>query len=199
MIQLSEVQIDTLKELINIGVGRAAGVLNDLVKFRVSLQVPFVKVLSHRELQEEMKALGRLHVTAVKLGFTGPFFGIAALVLPSDSATRLVVVLTGEEPNDPELGTLRASTLSEVGNIVLNGVMGSIGNVINQRIHYSIPLYVEDTIENLLMVERLGDNPTVILVRTHFMIQELKIEGDIILIFGVGSFDALISAIDSLN
>jgi len=39
----------------------------------------------------------------------------------------------------------------------------------------------------------------VLLVRTRFTIQQLQIEGDIILLFEVGSFDSLIANIDKIK
>ncbi len=45
-------QIDTLKELVNIGVGRAANMLNQLVQSRIYLQVPSINVF-HLSKDEE--------------------------------------------------------------------------------------------------------------------------------------------------
>jgi chemotaxis protein CheC len=201
MRHLEPYQMDILKEIINIGVGRAAGILNEMTKFRVILQVPFIKVLSSFSLKEEMEELDRNIIAAVRLGFKGPFSGCAALVFPPDSASKLVAVLTGEEPGTPDLDSVRVGTLSEVGNIVLNGVMGSIGNILKQHISYSIPTYIEDTIENLLTIDTNINPPpnTILLVRIRFTIQQLQIEGDIILLFEVGSFTALLSAIDAIR
>jgi chemotaxis protein CheC len=96
---------------------------------------------------------------------------------------------------------VRVGTLSEVGNIVLNGVMGSIGNILKQHISYTIPTYIEDSIENLLTLDSNINPPpnTILLVRIRFMIQQLQIEGDIILLFEVGSFTALLAAIDAIK
>ncbi len=199
MRQPSEQHLDALKELINIGVGRAAGALNAMVNFRIGLQVPFVKVLSPKDLNGEMAALGRNRLAAVRLGFAGAFSGTAALVFPTESASKLVAVLTGEEPGTPEIDSVRAGTLSEVGNIVINGVMGSMGNMLKRRITYTLPNYIEDSVQGLLRADRIDEEATVLLVRTHFTIQELEIEGDIILLFAVGSFDALLSAMDALH
>jgi chemotaxis protein CheC len=192
-------QIDTLKELINIGVGRAAGMLNDMLQSRVSLQVPYVKLFTPVTLQEEMEKLGNEKLSTVRLTFKGPFSGIASLVFPPDSAAKLVDVLTGEEPGETDMDSIRTGTLTEVGNIILNGVMGSIGNVLEKHINYSIPTYMEDNIKKLMLADTLDANTTILLAHTRFSIEQLHIEGDIILLFEVGSFDALLTAIDSIN
>ncbi|MBN1219352.1 MAG: chemotaxis protein CheC [Anaerolineae bacterium] len=192
-------QIDTLKELINIGVGRAAGMLNSMLQSQVLLEVPYVKIFSLLTLKEEMGKLGSQKLSTVRLSFKGPFSGVASLVFPPDSAGKFVDVLTGEEPATPDLDSIRIGTLTEVGNIILNGVMGSIGNVLDRRINYSVPTYIEDNIERLLLADGLDADTTILLAHTHFTIEQLCIEGDIILLFEVGSFDALLSAIDAIN
>lgn len=193
---LTNEQIDALKELVNIGVGRAASVLNEMVEARIFLQIPFIKVLSHENLKQELE--GRFdedYLAAVRLGFTGAFCGAAELVFPTDSASTLVAILTGEEPGTPDLDALRIGTLSEVGNIVINGVLGSISNVLRQHMDYTVPTYVEDTIENLVMTDGAG-NVAILLAQARFTIEQLQIVGDIILLFELKSFDVLLEAID---
>lgn len=191
---LTDDQIDALQELVNIGVGRAASMLNEMVEARILLQIPFIKVLSPLNLKEELE--GRFNddcLAAVRLNFTGAFCGAAELVFPTDSASTLVAVLTGEEPGTPDLDALRIGTLSEVGNIVINGVMGSIGNVLKRHMDYAVPNYVEDTIENLLTSD---SNIAILLAQARFTIEQLQVIGDFILIFEVNSFDALLEAIN---
>jgi chemotaxis protein CheC len=200
MNNISSHHIDVIKELINIGVGRAAGVLNEMTRFHVTLDVPFVKVFSISTLAKEIEELGTRSLAAVRLCFRGPFSGSAVLVFPADSASNLVAVLTGEEPGTYDIDSVRAGTLTEVGNIVLNGVMGSLGNVLSQRIDYSLPSYIEDSFENLVSLDEfIASSQSVLLVRTRFTIQQLHIEGNIILFFELGSFDALLAAIDAMR
>ncbi len=196
MMRLSESQIDALKELINIGVGRAAGVLSEMINCRIHLQVPSVKILTVEELSEEISAIGTGRVSAVKLGFRGSFGGSAALVFPPDSAAKLVSLLVSDDPSQPDLDSVRVGTLNEVGNIVINGVMGSISNILRQHIDYSLPSYLEENIEQMLHPDRHSADITILLAHTFFSVQEHMIEGNIVLIFESESFGALIAAVD---
>jgi chemotaxis protein CheC len=76
--------------------------------------------------------------------------------------------------------------------------MGAISNVLQQRLNYSIPTYSEGTIASLLISGGLATDTVVLLAQTSFMIERLHIEGDIILIFNVNSFDTLLTAINQL-
>lgn len=194
--QLTADQIDALQELVNIGVGKAASVLNEMVEASITLQIPYIEVLSPENLKEQLETrFNEDYFAAVQLGFTGAFCGTAGLVFPTESASQLVAILTGEEPGTPELDAVRIGTLSEIGNIVINGVMGSIGNVLRQHLDYAIPVYLEGAIENLL---KSGEKSkiAILLAQARFKIEQLHIVGDILLIFEVKSFDALLEAIN---
>ena len=194
---LTDTQIDTLQELVNVGVGRAAGMLNQMVNSHIELQVPFTKIISLLAVKEELeRQLNGDRLSAVQLEFIGSFSGIAQLVFPTDSAAALVSTLTGERIGTFDLDSVKIGTLSEVGNIVINGVMGSISNVLKEHLDYSLPVYVEDTVEHLLTADGVESNVTVLLARARFNIEHLQITGDIILIFKVGSFDVLLGSLN---
>jgi chemotaxis protein CheC len=189
-------QLDALQELINIGVGRAASLLNEMVDSHIHLEIPVVKVLTAAEAYQELNT--RFHndsLASVKLNFTGDFYGTAGLVFPTDSASTLVSILTGEEAGSDDLDAVKIGTLSEIGNIVINGVMGSISNVLKQHMKYTLPVYLEATIDNLLLSTH-GSDSKILLAQARFNIEQLELMGDIILIFEVETFDALINAIN---
>jgi chemotaxis protein CheC len=188
-------QMDALKELINIGVGRAAGVLNEMLQSHVRLRVPSIKVLSLPELDEEMKGLNEESLSAVQLPFKGPFSGTASLVFPTESAANLVGVLIGDETGTPDLDSIKIGALTEVGNIVLNGVMGSIGNVLQLQVEYAVPTYMEGNVGHLVAPDVSEHHTTILLAETRFTVEHLHVDGNIILIFEVGAFDALLDAI----
>ncbi|MBD3558075.1 chemotaxis protein CheC [Planktothrix sp. FACHB-1355] len=193
---LTTSQIDAIQELLNIGVGRAANVLNEMLDAYIHLQIPYIKIKLPQELQREMQtSFGRGRVAAVRQDFSGSFSGIAELVFPTDSACMLAAILTGEELGTPDLDAVRISTLSEVGNILINSVIGSIGNLINRNLEYELPYYIEDTVENLIHFHNKVAPTTVLLAQTQFTIERFQIRGDIILIFELSSFNLLMSAI----
>ena len=194
---LTPEQLDALQELVNVGVGQAAGMLNEMIEFRIRLQVPILRLLTPDMLQEELnQRLGVDRLSAVQLDFKGSFSGMAQLVFPTESAATLVAVLTGEEVTSPDLDSLKIGTLTEVGNIVINGVMGSIANMLTQPLHYEVPTYAEEDVTHLMPRERADS--TVILAQARFNVEELQVQGDIILFFNFGSFDMLVAAIDNV-
>ncbi len=191
--------LDAISELLNIGVGRAAGMLNEMLGSPIELVVPTVKVLKISELAAELVQSRDDTYAFVRLPFQGSIQGTAALVFPPDSAALLVAALTGEEPGTPDLDSVRAGTLSEVGNIVINGVMGSLGNLLRLPLTYELPTYFEGLPEHLLERQRAAPDPTMILAHTSFAVRDLEIQGTILLVFEVRSFDTLLDAVDRID
>ena len=195
---LTDLQQDALREMVNIGVGRAASILNQMLEHPIQLQVPDVEVLPVNELARALGNLANTRLASVQLGFKGAFSGQALLLFPTNSASNLVTLLTGEEPGTPDLDSLRSATLTEVGNILVNGVMGAIANAVNHPITYTLPQYREDYLENILNRGEATANAFAIVAKTHFTVEKLLIEGDIIISFEMGSFSAFLTAIDTL-
>ena len=190
-------QMDALSEMVNIGMGRAAGMLNDMVDSHVSLRAPVVDLLSPAALERKRSEMQGAVLSAVRLGFKRPFAGNAWLVFPTASAGKLVALLTEEGTPSADLDEIRVGTLTEVGNILLSCVMGAIGNEIRQPISYSVPSYVEGTIGGLLASCVRSPGGAVIWVEVRFSVEQHQLSGDIILIFEVGSLDILLDAINS--
>lgn len=193
---ITDGQLDILTKLINVGIGQAAKMLNEMIEFRIRLQVPLLQVLSGVELQDVLRErLGFDPLSSVQLDFSGSFAGTAQLVFPTESAASLVSVLTGEEVESPDLDSLKIGTLTEVGNIVINGVMGSMSNMLDQPMHYAVPTYTEEDIEHLVPMREPSNS--VLLARARFDVEELQLKGDIILFFKVGSFQDLLTVIEN--
>ncbi|MBD3306541.1 chemotaxis protein CheC [candidate division KSB3 bacterium] len=195
---LTAYQLDALTELINIGVGRAAGMLNQILEAHVQLNVPSIQIFPYSHIEHALQTITANALSIVSLGFKGSFSGTALLAFPSGSASQLVDVLTGEESEiEDDLDSIRVGVLTEVGNIVLNGVMGSLSNVLQEHFSYSIPVYIEDTIAHLVDENNLDAESTLILAKTELVIKKFHIKGNIILLFRVGLFNTLIDSLET--
>ncbi len=195
MEQDSPESLDAIRELINIGVGRAASMLNDMTRSHIALQVPRVRILRLQELAGVADEYPDESLAMVKLDFKGAFSGTTALVFPAKSAAALVMTLMDEDSACPELDAIRIETLKEIGNIIINGVMGSISNALGQHLAYSLPAYMKDTIVHLIHTHSADPDEWLVLAHTQFLVQDLNVEGEIVLILEVGSMDALLKEI----
>jgi chemotaxis protein CheC len=193
-------QLEALKELINIGVGKGADVLNSMLSSHILLNVPYVRILTTRELILELTQLETVFCSSVDLGFKGDFSGRSQLLFSTEAADKLVAALTGGIPDaEGDLDAIRTGTLCEIGNIVLNGVMGTISNIFHLHFTYSVPNYREGDIRDFIEAQEGSISKTILLAHTRFCVEKLEIYGDIALFFEMGALDALLHMLDNLT
>jgi chemotaxis protein CheC len=199
MIAISDYQIDVLKELMNIGVGRSISALHDLVHSHIVMDVPKVEVLSVDEASARLLALGLTTGATVNLQFEGPFSGVSSLYFPTAEADKLVSLLDGRAAESSEsLELLRSGILMEIGNIVLNGVMGIFGNTLGRHFSFSVPDYFECS-SNEILKSRSTKTSIVLLSLCNFHVEDSHIDGYINLIFDIESLNSLLAAVDSAS
>lgn len=204
--KIADDELDALRELINIGVGRAAGALNDMIGRTVQLNVPAVILVEPEQIAGILIGEHGRRLACVRLRFDGALKGVADLIFPSESGSKLVALLTGEDPQTPELDSLCVGTLTEVGNILLNGLMGSLTNVVQEHLVYGLPLYMEESADNLESSLRATPDGAVLLARAQFFVGngnfELtgeRIDGEITLLLGVDSLQHLVERVQQLG
>lgn len=196
---LSDKQNDVLKEMINIGIGKGAEMLNAILDTHIKLDVPFIRILSQKEFQKDIKVNSVDTLAAVNLSFKGDISGNIELVFPTQSALNLVAALTGEKPQDVSLDSIRTGTLSEIGNIVINAIMGNISNMMSFNLAYSVPSYLEGNYEKLSQAIETGENSIILQARARFIIEALAIIGDIVLFMELDSYDKIFAIIETVE
>ena len=193
---LNPERLETLQELLNIGVGRAAGSLNQMLEKPIRLHIPFLQLGKMEELSPEVQKMKDTTLSSVQLPFKGTFSGASCLLFPTESAKALVVALTGEAEDSDSMDSLREATLTEIGNIVLNGVMGSLANILNHRIIYSVPFYQETSIQGIIQPTPSDSSEIILWAKTQFTIEEYDLTGDIMLMFGIPDLGLLAHALN---
>jgi len=202
---LSEARRDVLTEMINVGLGHAAGVLHDMISRQVRLDIPQVDLLTREEIELGFTRRFGERISSVSLEFSGGFSGRATLVLSNSSVIKLIAALhgldwdsRGDTPPLPEEAD-RTGDLEEIGNVLINSVIGAVSNCLKQHLVYSVPVATQHTVHDLISGE-LGDTPERVLVATtDFTIDSLHLDGSITLLFRVASVEALMEALDTIG
>jgi chemotaxis protein CheC len=136
----SDLQLDALRELANIGSGNAATSLSSLIGRAVDISVPNALLLP---LADAVDAAGpsESEVTAVLLRITGQLDALV-LLLFSPQDVEQVCGLLGVEPGDP----LASSALGEVGNILGASYVGALGTMSGLELELSPPQVATDMV-----------------------------------------------------
>jgi chemotaxis protein CheC len=191
--------LDAIQELINIGVGNSAAMLAELTHSRIKLYVPDVRLLRLSEISNEPDFMVKQPMATVYLEFSGEFSGKTALMIPPESAANLVNLILQDSYEAEELDAVMVDTLKEVANIIVNGVMGSISNVLKEHLTYTIPTYHLSAIMTLIEQSGWDDKKEIILANTMFQVQNSNIAGKIIMILDIGALEILIDKIKEGN
>ena len=195
---LNPAEMDALVELVSIGVGRAASVLNQMVRSPVKLSVPSIKVLERDSALAELSVMAEGRVAAVSILFSGSLSGGSSVFFTPQSAAKLANVLTGSDPEDLELDSMKVGTISEVGNILLNGIIGSISNIIGGGIRFRVPVFAEGPVRDIVLNDIDESQRILVLAETKFDLENLSVHCETLLILGMQSFADLLDAINQM-
>lgn len=196
---LTQSQEDALKELLNIGFGRAAASLSQLTGHRVLLDVPAVSIHPLAELKNVLSYVITDEVASVHQIFSGPVAGDALLVLDFHAAGILKQLLTDDPPLPLQIDASAREVLTEVGNILLNACLGTFGNLLNVQVTFSIPHLDLDTLHAVLqslLVNREGLRYG-LLVHAGFRLRDAEVTGYLVIVLSVASLDRLLKAVET--
>lgn len=188
--------LDSLLELVGIGVGKAAQVLNTMLSSHVRLSVPAIKVLTVEEFRSSLANDRERSLAAVEMDFRGEISGSTQLVFASEDAGRLIDLIVADYSFAGEdLDSIRSGTLCEVGNIIINAVLGTIANVARMDLAYSVPIFLSGTFFDLLSDTKPAKDGVVVFVATQFMVESIQVDGEIVLYLSLENLAGLESAI----
>ena len=136
---LGELELDTLTELVNIGVSRAAFSLREMVGEQVHLSVPSVDLVSRARAIEILGEDEAGQLVAVHQVFEGDITGRALLIFPETRSLELVRAVTGGELSLEDIIELEQEALAETGNILLNACLATIANMLRRSLKMSLP------------------------------------------------------------
>lgn len=183
--RVDETRIDALTELVNIGAGRAAASLSEMLGDHIDLSIPYVAI--GRLSDVECRFTDTPLEVAVVLDFKGGLSGRALLVFPHESGVTLGQFLLGGTTEETDFSGDLACVLEEVGNIMLNSVVGSLGNVAQSELLYSVPqVFVGQRLEwitSAMPSESPRCDSLFSLADARFNIATRSINGSLVLVF----------------
>ena len=192
----SDLQLDALREVANVGCGNAASALSRLVGGRrVSIEVPRALVVDVDDLSALVGGHER-QVVAATLEIKGQLAGRVMVVLESGDAHRLCELLLNA-PTENKLREAERSAFSEAANIVASACLTAIGQLTGLSLVPSVPTVDED--DGASVVEELlhRSDPSVgvaVVLETRFTASAaLPFEGQLLVVPHPASLKQLLS------
>ena len=189
---LTELQLDALTELVNIGVSRAATSLREMVGEQVHLSVPNVSLETRARAIAILAEREVSNLVAVHQIFEGDITGRALLIFPEMKSLELVRAITGGELPLEDIIELEQEALAETGNILLNSCLATIANMLQRSLKMSLPEVLRGnaaTFFGLAPPPEAGD--VVMFLFINFEVRKRDISGYIAMIMDLPSLTAL--------
>jgi chemotaxis protein CheC len=184
-IHLTEIEVDAISEIFNIGMGQAAAALSQLVHEEVILSVPSIELLAFNELLARFPNEWGIEVCGVKESFSGPFQGDAILFFNEPSSLELVRALLADDVPEDQLTEMEQEAMSEVGNIILNACLSSIANLFAREIATGLPRFVRGAVSDLLGGENAHD--ALLFLRMQFLLEFKGHQGYVAFLMDIAS------------
>ncbi|KOY82108.1 hypothetical protein I6G82_01160 [Lysinibacillus macroides] len=204
---LTPTQEDILKELYNVFVGEAANLLSEILQKRIFLSVPEIKLLSLHELKssEKENLIPVLNgtVLSTSLKFGNVFSGRADFIFPAEQIKYVTALCLGEEYivedtefsfNDEDFDIVK-----EIGNIILNSIMGGMGSLMEMKLEYDVPQVILHNAGEFCKALVSSEESNLLLLYVSFGVDNSKVLGLILIKFSLESVEFLIQKVNEIS
>ncbi len=197
---LTESQLDAIREVANIGAGHAATALSGMTNRTIMITVPRVYV---RPLEEACDLVGSpgAVVAGVLMHMMGDLTGRAMVIFPQPAAHTLCDFLFRRSPGDTKiLGDMEQSGLKEAGNILASAYLNALSDFLGMMLVPSVPSLVIDLSGAVLTSAQLNfghDRDYAFCVETSFRVEGASepLGGHFLLLPDVASLRSIFDAI----
>lgn len=142
--QLTSMELDTLREIGNIGTGNAATALGELLNREVRITMAEVRIMEYNEAIDWIG--GPEVVTAgVLVGMGGHMSGVVLSVQQLEFINLVLEAILGTRVGDySELDEMHQSALIEVGNILMSTFINALSGLSGISVNLTVPAFTVD-------------------------------------------------------
>jgi chemotaxis protein CheC len=191
-IALTDLERDALTEVVNIGVSRAASSLRKMIGEEVILSVPAIEIMAPQDAARLIGERETDELVAIQQQFEGAFSGRALLIFPKATSLDLVRAIMGGDVPPDEIAEMEQEALAETGNVILNGCLATMANMLKRSLDVSLPEVVRGDGARLFILEQeRSDDGLVLFLYINFSVRNKDIRGYIAMLMDLPSLTAL--------
>lgn len=192
---MTELQLDALTELVNLGVSSAATSLSELVREEVVLSVPSVCVVTREEAIANLREHDVRRLVGIHQEFEGDIRGRALLIFPEARSMELIRALVGPDLALDDIMELEQEALAETGNILLNGCLSTMANSLQRNLKISLPEVIHGDGTDLF--SHANADERVLFIYINFAVKQRDIQGFLAMILDLPSLVMLQKLLDA--
>jgi len=193
---LTDMQLDAVREVGNIGAGHAATALSQLIEKKIMITVPKVLCMPLNKVVDLVGGAQSL-IAGVTMHVLGDISAKIVLILPRKSALQMAGLLTRQETEERQILTmLEHSAIKEAGNILAGAYLNALTEFLGLLLLQSVPQLIFDMAEAVISELSKGFpiNTEVICIETEFMESNRVINGYFFLMPDKVSLDVILRA-----
>ncbi|NDK55502.1 hypothetical protein GWO68_06200 [Pontibacter sp. BT213] len=199
---VTELERDIIKEILNIGLARAADSFAAIAKDKVLLKVPDIQLIEVKELIKLVTKYESTHFI-IQSDIKGDFNGATLMLFSDDHISRLSeVCLNMLEVQKGEVNAMQESLLLEISNIITGAMVTQLANILKANIYGSPPKapksHIADSLKDILVQHPLFQ-PLVFTVITKFTHNFKSVELPLLLFFDTSTFLKILDIIRTFD
>jgi len=197
---LQNVEIDTLKEIGNIGAGNAATAMSKMLGKVVTLKAPVANLVEFKDIAEFLGGPEQI-VIGVLVQITGDINGMMMFLVRQEAGSMLISSLMGTLAPEHDIGEfseMELSAMNEIGNILASSYLGSLAGFIQKNVYPSVPFLSIDMANAILSVPAIEYGKTAdqaLLIESVFQTNTESLSGYFLLIPDVPSLELILTSL----
>ena len=200
-LSMTDLERDIIREILNIGLARAADSFAIVAQERVLLEVPNIDLLMSDDILRKVREYQSRHVP-IQSDIRGDFNGTTLMFFSGQHIQRLSrVCLRMQTDESLVLSELQESLLLEISNIITGALVTQLANILKANIYGAPPVAprgdIADTMLSLLPEQML--QPLIFSVITQFSDKDNTVELPLMLFFDRVTFQKILEIIRSYD
>ena len=200
-LSMTDLERDIIREILNIGLARAADSFAIVAKDRVLLEVPNIDLLMSEDILQRVREYQSRHV-AIQSDIRGDFNGTTLMFFSGQHVQRLSRVCLRMQTDEAlDVNELQESLLLEISNIITGALVTQLANILKANIYGAPPTAprgdIADTLQSLIPEQQL--QPLIFTVITQFSDKDNMVELPLMLFFDRATFIKILDIIRSYD
>ena len=195
VIEITELERDFIREMVNIGLAKAADSFAVIARDKVMVSVPEVQIMDPRDVSSVLPENDRTD-TVVQSDVKGEVNGKTFILFDEKEAARLAEICIGkEEDYKGNYAAMKRSLLLETSNILTGAIITQLANILKLHIYGSAPVVVPFALRKSFQ-DLISDfpvfKPFILTINTRFVNAGKLVELPLVIIFDMDTIEKIL-------
>lgn len=191
----SAMELDVLKEVINIGGGHAATSLSQLIEKPVQMTVPVIEMMEYADVYEQIMPEEAV-IKAIIIKMMGDAEGVFLFTVDQQVSETIVAMMLPE--NTPYSEAMANSALQELVNILVNSFLNAVMKLMDANLITSVPIIIEDmfgAIMSSVYLEQSQYDDSIMIIKNEFYYLGDRLESSLYFVPKPGIIEKMLKAL----